>query len=571
MSSTKLLTKDDVNKALEKSLSDIFANDRFKDLLKVMANNKSYSLNNSLLIVAQKPTATMTMGYKDWKKLGRQVNAGEKGIRILAPYMKKIDVEKIDPKTKQPIRDEKGNVVTEKRERPIGYFQVSVFDVSQTQGKEIPKIKDFVKFNMQDDDYISKLYKDYKEFLINTKNNVIDERPTEEGVAGYYSRANDEIVISSTENKNDTEKFQVLVHEYAHSLLHHKESDLKDLPRGHKEAQAESVAYVVNQYYGLDTSDSSIGYIARWSKDIKLAKQALNEVRHVSNAIIDDIDHLQKEKIQSFYKDQNKDYDAAIKHLIEYHGINEKVFDPDNNTETRLQLINKENGYIMSAKLEYNPKTENFYFKTNRNLIEPVSEIAKDGSLAVLNVEKEMDHLKEFKTYSRIPEHFEVQKVKDAYVIQSSNGQDIISKGFTKKEDAIEFQKRAAVAQALHQSTILNIEKNNAELQSDMQEIRTEIEDQINKTVGDYLSSHSKKSFRPIGSSGITIGWTLLKNPNLKTVEDVKEFAEQNKHLPSYKKLQNAIVHEDDKPEKKEKPKEKKVVIEEEYEQIIER
>ncbi|NUH84746.1 hypothetical protein HUN92_13555 [Bacillus firmus] len=568
MASPKLLSVDDVNKTLENSLSDIFSNERFQDLLNVMANTKTYSLNNTILIMAQRPSATMVMGYKDWQKLGRQVQKGENGIRILAPSIKKKDMEKIDPTTQKPVIGKDGKPETERKDVLTGYFQVSVFDVEQTDGKEIPQVRDFISRNMQEDDYISKLYGDYKNFLNDTKDQSVEEQPTENGVGGWFNRSTGEIVISSTENNNDTEKFRVLIHEYAHSLLHHKESDMKDLPRGHKEAQAESVAYVVSKYYGLDSEDVSTGYIATWSQDMKLAKQALREIQDVANVIIDDVDRLQKEQIKGFYTDQTKDYEEAKKHLTDYHGVNEKAFDPETKAETRLQLINKENGYMLSGKLEYNPKTEMFFLRTNRNLIEPLSELSKEGKLAVLNVEKELGQLKEITEYSRIPEHYQVKKIRNGpYVVQSATGQDIISKGFEKKEDAKEFQDRSAIAQALHQSTMLKYEKNNEQLRDNLQDVTQDIEEQINKSVGNYLSVHSGKEVRPIGPSGTTIGWTLLKNPSLKTMEDLKEFADKNKHVPSYTKLQDAIVHVEDQKEK-DAPKTQVIV---EHEQIIER
>lgn len=568
MASPKLLSVDDVNKTLEKSLSDIFSNKRFQDLLNVMAKTKTYSLNNTILIMAQRPSATMVMGYKDWQKLGRQVQKGENGIRILAPSIKKKDLEKVDPVTQKPVIGKDGKPETERKDVLTGYFQVSVFDVEQTAGKEIPQVRDFISRYMQEDDYISKLYGDYKTFLNDTKDQSVEEQPTEKGVGGWFSRSTGEIVISSTENNNDTEKFRVLIHEYAHSLLHHKESDMKDLPRGHKEAQAESVAYVVSKYYGLDSEDVSTGYIATWSQDMKLAKQALKEIQDVANIIIDDVDRLQKEQIKGFYADQTKDYEEAKKHLIDYHGVNEKAFDPETKAETRLQLINKENGYMLSGKIEYNPKTGMFFLRTNRNLIEPLSELSKEGKLAVLNVEKELDQLKEITEYSRIPEHYEVKKIRNGpYVVQSATGQDVISKGFEKKEDAKEFQNRSAIAQALHQSTMLKYEKNNEQLRDNLQGVTQDIEEQINKSVGDYLSVHSGKEVRPIGPSGTTIGWTLLKNPSLKTMEDIKEFADKNKHVPSYTKLQDAIVHVEDQKEK-DAPKTQVIV---EHEQIIER
>lgn len=562
--SSKLLNKEDVNKALEKSLSDIFENDRFKDMLNVMAHANNYSLNNTILIVAQKPNATQVMGFNDWRKMGRSVSKGEKAIKILAPYMKETEMEKIDPATSKPVLKE-GKPVIEKVKFPVGYFQVNVFDVAQTQGKEISNVNDFIKYNMKNDEYIEKVYGDYKKFLTETKGLEINEKETEKGVGGSYNRVTNEIIVSVNENRNNTEKFHVLIHEYAHSLLHHKDSEMKNLPRGHREAQAESTAYVVSQYYGLDTSDTSIGYIAHWAKDMKVAKKALEEIQVVSSTMIDEIDRMQKENIKSFYADQSKSYEEAKKHLVDYHQLSEEVFNPKNKQETRLELINKENGYILSGVIEYNQKEENHFIRTNRNLIEPLSEISKEGNLAVLNIEKELDQLKEFSLHSRIPEHYEVVEVKGAYIIQSSNGQDVISKSFSNKDEADEFYKRSSMAQALHKNTMIEKDKHHDQLKDNIQTVRQDIREQVNTSVSEYINTYDKKKmFRPTGTHGVTIGWTLLKNPHLKTVGDLEKFEKENKLNPSYRDLGEALDASVNENPKKEKMK--VLVVEEEYE-----
>ena len=539
---SNILTIDDVNKTLEDSLKTVFESERFKDLLDVMSRVKAYSLNNQILIVAQNPQSTMVMGFNEWQKLGRFVQKGEKGLKILAPVVNQMDKEKIDPQTKQPMKDSQGNIQTEKRNVIRGFRPVTVFDVSQTEGKEIPSVRDFISRQMADDSYISQLYSDYKDYLVDNKGINVSEQETEKGVGGWYRRDTGEIAISTNTNENNTDKFRVLIHEYAHSLLHNDESDMKDLPRGHKEAQAESVAYVVSNYYGLDSSAVSSGYIATWSQDMQLARQALTEIQEVANTIIEQVDALQKDKIQSFYKDQTQDYEDVKKHLIEKVGLSEKAFDQNEKTPTQIQMINKENGYILSGKLEYSERTQMFYMRTNRNLIEPVSELAKDGKLAMLNIEKELGKVNNITEYSRIPDHFEVKKIRNGpYVVQSASGQDIISKGFEKKGDAQEFQMRASISQTLHQDTFFKKELKTKDLQSEMNEVTTEVERQINQSVGQYLSHHSKKPLNLQGTSGITIGWTLLKNPQIKTIDDLKEFASKNKHVPTYTKLPEAL------------------------------
>lgn len=570
---SSVLSVEDVNKTLEDSLESVFQSDRFNDLLEVMSKMKNYSLNNTLLIVAQRPQATMVMGFKEWQKLGRFVDRGEKSIKILAPMIGKKEKEKLDPLTNKPQLDQKGNVITEKQNVIRGFRPVSVFDVSQTSGKEIPSVRDFIAREMEEDSYMSKLYNDYKTFLVDTKGVDVQEAETETGVGGYFNRATDEIVISTNNNDNNTAKFRVLVHEYAHALLHHKESDMKDLPRGHKEAQAESVAFVVSNYYGLDSTAVSAGYIATWSKDMELARKALNEIQTVANEIIDDVDRLQKEKINSFYKDQSKDYEEAKEFLVNKIGVSEKAFDPNEKEETQLQLFNKDNGYVLSGRLEYSEKNEMFYLRTNRNLIEPLSELSQEGKLKVLNVEKELGKLKDFTEYSRIPDHYEVKKVRNGpYLIQSANGQDIISKGFEKREDAKDFHLRSSISQALHQSTFLKKELSTKGLHADLQQVSQEIETQINECVGAYLTHHGKKQLNLTGDSGITVGWTLLKNPNIKTLNDLENFSSDHKHVPSYTKLPEAL--KEIKEVTNEKPKEmlvKKTVDTVELEQSIER
>lgn len=550
---SSILTIEDVNKTLEDSLQSVFTSDRFNELLQVMSKMKVYSINNTILIVAQRPTATMVMGFKEWQKLGRFVNKGEKGLRILAPTKRKLEMEKIDPETKKPLRDEKGEIITEKKDVISGFNMVSVFDVSQTDGKEIPSVRDFISREMENDEYMAKLYQDYKNYLVETKNIDIREADTDSGVGGYFNRLTEEIVISSNNTENDTEKFRVLIHEYAHSLLHHKDSEMKDLPRGHKEAQAESVAYVVSNYYGLDSTAVSAGYIATWSQDMKLAMKALEEIQSVANAIIDDVDHLQKNQIQQFYKDQTKEYEEAKKYLIEHIGISEDVFEKDEKKETQFQLINKDNGYIISGKLEYSDRNNMFYLRTNRNLIEPLSELAPEGKLKVLNVEKELDQLKEITEYSRIPEFYTVKKITNGpYVVQSSNGQDVISKGFEKREGAKEFFMRASISQSLHQQMSFKKSLHLQELRTDLQDVTNIVEKQINDAVGEYLSHHSKRSIQLNGQSGITVGWTLLKNPAIKTLEQLEKFADENKNVPSYTKLPETLAAMKEQTEKQE-------------------
>ena len=134
----------EITDRLEQGIQDLFDSDRFKEYLRVMSKFHNYSFNNTLLIAMQKPDATFVAGYTSWKKdYGRQVVSQAKSIKVLAPspYKIKKEVDKIDPKTQKPVTDKNGKPVKEETEITVPAFKVvSVFDISQTEGKELPTI-----------------------------------------------------------------------------------------------------------------------------------------------------------------------------------------------------------------------------------------------------------------------------------------------------------------------------------------------------------------------------------------------------------------------------------------------
>ncbi|WP_085520894.1 ArdC family protein [Tuberibacillus sp. Marseille-P3662] len=302
---------DKIQKEVDQSIERIFKNDEFQRYLEVVSKFPKYSLNNVMMITAQKPDATMVQGYNAWKKLDRQVQKGEKALKILAPVTKKVDMTRIDPKTQKPVLDKNGNEVTEKKDMLTGFRMVSTFDVSQTKGKELFKLRDFIQDDLKESDRINQLYQDFKGYLNqHTTFDVKEQALDDDKVNGYFRPADDTIRVNAKQ-ENTSMKFKTLIHEYAHAQLHHQESDMKDLPRGHKEAQAESVAFVVSKYYGLDTSQYSAGYIAGWAKNIKLAKQAMQEIQNVSNHTIREIDDLMKDRVKEIQHENGKDKEES--------------------------------------------------------------------------------------------------------------------------------------------------------------------------------------------------------------------------------------------------------------------
>lgn len=540
---SSFMSIEDVNKKLNDGLENIFKNDRFQHLLNIMSRFHHYSLNNAMLIAIQRPNATMVQGFKGWLELGRHVEKGEKQIKILAPSFKKTEHDKIDPVTKKPTLDHKGEKIKEKKDVLTGFRTVGVFDVSQTAGKEIPSVRDFINRDLENDDSMKKLYQDFFNHLKDNYDYNIREDVTDPGVGGYFNRSTNEIVISSNNNQNDTEKFRVLVHEFAHAKLHHIDSEMKDLPRGHKEAQAESVAYIVSNYYGFEIDDISLGYIATWAQDLDLARKAIEEVQKVSKEIINTLDELQKDKVLNFYNDNNKEYDTALEYLK-----NRYVINPDNINETnkpQLEVLHKDTGMVISAKMEYSQKTEQYLLKTDKNMIIPLSELTQKGGYATLNKEIENGKLIEIADYKRVPDVLEVSDLGNGkYAVVEIGGIDLLSKEFVEKGEAEKHLLRLSLSQSLHQQSLLSSLKQNVEVDIQVQERLNTNNIQINYDTSKYLTYGTDKIFTPKEQDGQTIGWTLMKNRSIQTLESLNDFAfDKSKKLSGHEKLRQAITN----------------------------
>lgn len=555
------LTIDDANKMLEENIVKLFENRTnnvdYQEFLKIMSKQPNYSARNLLLIANQKPDARIVMGYKEWQKLGRNVVKGETSLKILAPITRKFQEDEKDKQTGQPLKQTNGENQKKDVQKIVGFRAVSVFDVSQTDGKPIVTPQSIVSRSLQDDEEISKLYHDFKRYLNDHRIPVTEEHMTGklEGAGGYYSPSDHRIAIGTNTNENDPMKFRVLIHEYAHSKLHSIESGNVDLPAEHKEAQAESVAYVVNHYYGQDTGDISNGYILTWAKEPKLALQSIQEIQDVATEMIEEINLLQRDKLQEADKDIKAEYEETKAYLVEKVGIKQETLDTpvSYNTEipTSLQLINKEHGYVLSGTLEYGEKNDSWYLRTNRNMIEPLSELhEKNGKLAVLNVEQEQGQLRSYQSFDRIESTYEVAQVKEGiYVVQSSAGKDVqteqpkvISREFDDSSKAEEFVRRSSMAQALHESTIYSQMMKKSELKRELESTLSEVTSEVNKQVASYIGHHSQKSVTLHVDAGIKIGWAVLKNPNLKTIDDLHEEADKKSHVLSGKQLKEKLI-----------------------------
>ena len=300
----------EITDRLEQGIAELFDSERYREYLKVMSKFHNYSFNNTLLIAMQKPDASLVAGFSAWKNnFGRNVMKGQKGIKIIAPSPFKIkqEVEKIDPHTQKPIIGKDGKPVTEEKEVKIpAYKVVSVFDVSQTEGKELPDIA--VDELTGDVDR----YKDFFAALEKTSPVPIAFENIGGGSHGYYHLEDKRIAIN--EGMSELQTLKTAIHEIAHAKLHDIDLNApKDeqprVDRRTREVEAESVAYTVCQHYGLDTSDYSFGYVAGWSSGRELSelKSSLETIRSAAAEIINSID----ENFAELQKAQDKEQTAG--------------------------------------------------------------------------------------------------------------------------------------------------------------------------------------------------------------------------------------------------------------------
>ena len=250
-----------------------------------MSRFYNYSTNNTLLIYSQRPDATLVAGYNHWKDhFGRHVLKGEKGIRIIAPYQytKTVERELKDPVTGEPVLDSDGNIRIVKIETLAhGFRAATVFDISQTEGKELPSLiprdltGDIDNFNdfMDAISYISPVPVRFSDI--------------ENGAKGFFDPVHNYICIQ--EGLSQTQTVKTAIHELTHALLH--DSD-KGKDTRTKEIEAEAVAYTVCRHYGIDTSEYSFSYIAGWSsgRDAEELKSSIETIRFTASDVINRMD-----------------------------------------------------------------------------------------------------------------------------------------------------------------------------------------------------------------------------------------------------------------------------------------
>ena len=353
----------EITDRLEQGITELFDSERYREYLRVMSKFHNYSFNNTLLIAMQKPDASLVAGFSAWKNnFGRNVIKGQKGIKIIAPspYKVKQEMKKIDPHTQQPIIGKDGKPVTEEKEITIpAYKVVSVFDVSQTEGKDLPDIAvDELTGDVE-------RYRDFFAALEKTSPVPIGFEQIPGSSHGYYHLEDKRIAIQ--EGMSELQTLKTAIHEIAHAKLHDIDLNAPEneqqprVDRRTREVEAESVAYTVCQHYGLDTSDYSFGYVAGWSSGRELSelKNSLETIRSAAAEIINSIDETLAELSKSQDKEQtagqeqpDKEETAAQEHPKQEAPAQEKAaFTPETIYRVRRNPYSdsKENTYLLQA------------------------------------------------------------------------------------------------------------------------------------------------------------------------------------------------------------------------------
>ena len=349
----------EITDRLEQGITELFDSERYKEYLRVMSKFHNYSFNNTLLIAMQKPDASLVAGFSAWKNnFERNVMKGQKGIKIIAPspFKVKQEMQKIDPHTQKPVIGKDGKPVTEEKEITIpAYKVVTVFDVSQTEGKEMPDIA--VDELTGDVDR----YKDFFAALEKTSPVPIAFEKIEGGSHGYYHLADKRIALN--EGMSELQTLKTAIHEIAHAKLHDIDLNApKDgqprVDRNTREVEAESVAYTVCQHYGLDTSDYSFGYVAGWSSGRELAelKSSLETIRSAAAEIINSIDG----HIAEIQKTQDKEQAAEQPTTAEQADAPEQK-QPEAPAQEAAQAQPEEESVYKVRRNPYSNSRENSY------------------------------------------------------------------------------------------------------------------------------------------------------------------------------------------------------------------
>jgi antirestriction protein ArdC len=272
---TFVMKREEATKLAERGLAELNAalqrgaSDTLTRYLDVLARFHHYSFGNVILIASQKPGATQVAGFHTWKSLGRWVKKGEQGIAILAPM---VGRKRRDGTYGPAAEDSDENV-----RQLFGFRIVHVFDVSQTEGAQLPE---FAGIHGNPGKALSRL-----EGIIAGHGIQLEYDFPAGGAEG--ASCNGSIVVRP--DMPPAETFAVLVHELAHELLHQRMDRRRLASRTVQETEAEAVAYVVCQAIGLESSTRSSDYIQLYRGDVATLSESLDLIQKTATLLIEQL------------------------------------------------------------------------------------------------------------------------------------------------------------------------------------------------------------------------------------------------------------------------------------------
>jgi len=241
---------------LDRGLADLTDGDAYKEWLRASKQFHSYSFSNQILIMIA--GGSRVAGFGAWKRLGRHVRKGERGITIIAPR-------------RVPYTDDAG----EKQIRLAGFGTATVFDISQTDGEPLPPHPAQNLAGMAPANAYDRLAT-----VAAGESLTITIEPAIGGESGYYKRAAKQINLSAGDY-SPADRVSTLTHELAHHFT------ATDCTRPDGEIIAESVAYIVADALGLDSGRYSFGYVATWaSGDLSKMRTLGSSIQKTANTLL---------------------------------------------------------------------------------------------------------------------------------------------------------------------------------------------------------------------------------------------------------------------------------------------
>ena len=291
---------------LKEGMKNYLDSEQFKSFLDTMSKFHNYSLNNIHLLKMQNPNVSRVASFNKWKAdFDRTVKKGSKALKIWVPYQVKT---KISANQNELSFSPSENEMEEKEVTVTRFKLGNVFDVSQTEGKELPKAINELTGDVKD---YEDLYRAAKAVSMDNQVSISFEEINRESTNGYYSPDENRIVISKG-LKGQEQILKTIFHEMAHADLHRgSNAQYGDDQYRKQELQAESVAYVVANHFGFDTSSYSFGYLAIWAKDkngFEDMVEQLQVVQKEAKSLIDRMDaKLELVKNKTVTKDKFAD------------------------------------------------------------------------------------------------------------------------------------------------------------------------------------------------------------------------------------------------------------------------